>query len=179
MPDFYRPYTISLSSNGVDWLKSALNPPKTSTQTLSQTTVLDMFVLLQRIAQNDRCRSAPPFCTQLAPLADTCTTHSTTIALTGSTKYDQLDRTPRLMTSIHFSIQTTQCIVHIAPPRSLLLPQTLRQLIAYHPLEPFNEILLSSIRKHSHCCKRSHCFAASAACLPLLLHDLLATPSAG
>jgi len=49
----------SLSSNGVDLLKSALNPPKTSTQTLSQTKVLDMLVLLQRVAHNNGCCPAP------------------------------------------------------------------------------------------------------------------------
>ena len=55
-------------------LKSALNPPKTSTQTLSQTKVLDMFVLLPQVVRSDRCHFTPPSSTVHAPL-----THSTTL----------------------------------------------------------------------------------------------------
>jgi hypothetical protein len=161
MPDSYRPYTLSYStSNGVD-SQSALNPPKTSTQTLSQTKVLDMFVLLHRVVHSDRYYFTPPSSTVHTPL-----THSTTLTNNHTDWINKVWPTEytKWLTALHPHAHNFSSLVHVDSSQS----HTPRLITSHHPLEPFSEILLSSKILPLHCSlclclcnKHSRCFAAS------------------
>ena len=136
----------SLSSNGVDWLKSALNPPKTSTQTLSQTKVLDMFVLLQQVAHHDGCCPAP------STLNSACSADTLDLTDKQSNWLDQqrvwCTGYTKWLTASHPQAHKFYPLVH--PDSSQCHTPSL--ITSYHPLEPFSEILFSS--KYSHCSRR-------------------------
>jgi hypothetical protein len=112
MPDFYRPYTISLSSNGVDCIESALNPSKTSYTSPNQFCP----TRVSRVAQLLTAWSSRRWpCTQLTQ-CDKCSMPSSLLAL----NIDSCQSIIHYWVTIHVKVfgSTKLNSFHFSPPWS-------------------------------------------------------------